>query len=773
VKISVVVPAYETAAYVAGCMSSVLDQLSGGLDVELIVIDDASGDDTLQVARAAAEGRDEVRVLSLPRNGGPGAARNAGLDAATGDWVLFLDSDDRLAPDALATLAAQLDTDADVVAFNWAFDPEDAASLDRRGGRRDAARLTAGREPLLRDYLALRTDGSVIFSAVRRSLIEENSLRFAEGLHEDVDFQFKVYACARKVDYVDAPLYWKRARADSIVETVSSRHIDGFFRAFKEMAAFIKAQEPETWPALAPHHARGLIGVVATRAREIHRRCASPHEAGDLYAHLHARAVEAGVTLPDSARPTVYEQIASHLFAVMDDAALDARGRAVAMAAFMDDIASKSWSCFDLHHSAFLRHDEVRTCCKRFFVGGEMRGDVVLLDAKAEPGRAFIHGRLVEAKRALHGAINAGEPSPCDGCPFLEFKAWPALEPLDIRYLSMEHHSVCNLKCSYCSETYYGGETAKYDVGGFLDELTTHGALDRCDGVVWGGGEPTADPGFGDMVTRLAEAFPGVKQRVLTNAVAFSPVVADLLAKDRVTVTTSVDAGSDEVFARLRGKPRRERVLKNLRAYAEANEAGVTVKYIFTEGNESLEEVRGFVDSAVEHGLLGCTFQISCDFKRDDVPEEAVVSIAALSGMLNAAGCRLVYLDDLLRQRLDELDEGARAGLIGALAAIGMRTAIADPSAFDAVAIWGAGWQASRLLDRTAFFRDVEAAFLVDSTPGGAGKRRFGREVHPPQALLDSDLPIVIAAAQATPAIYAQFLDLGVDRSRLVRSLIL
>lgn len=101
--VSVVIPAHDAAAFLGECLDSVAAQ-AGGWVREVIVVDDGSRDATADVARAHAG----VRLIRLPANGGPGAARNAGVAAAQGEWVAFLDADDLWPAGSLAARAAVL-----------------------------------------------------------------------------------------------------------------------------------------------------------------------------------------------------------------------------------------------------------------------------------------------------------------------------------------------------------------------------------------------------------------------------------------------------------------------------------------------------------------------------------------------------------------------------------------------------------------------------------------------------------------------------------------
>jgi glycosyltransferase involved in cell wall biosynthesis len=100
--VSVVMPTHNSALWVQDTIDSLIGQTWS--DIELIVVDDASSDSTVETVRRklTADFRRPWRIIELPENRGPGAARNRGLEAAAGDWVQFLDSDDFMAPEKLA-----------------------------------------------------------------------------------------------------------------------------------------------------------------------------------------------------------------------------------------------------------------------------------------------------------------------------------------------------------------------------------------------------------------------------------------------------------------------------------------------------------------------------------------------------------------------------------------------------------------------------------------------------------------------------------------------
>ena len=164
--------------------------------------------------------------------------------------------------------------------------------------------------------------------------------------------------------------------------------------------------------------------------------------------------------------------------------------------------SEKSLSCPSLHNEIYLGPDEIRTCCKRFFVEGEKKGDVIL--KKVQPNEDVTSEMILKEKQKLFKKINSGEANDCDGCPFLESKEWDELDELSIKHISFEYHSVCNMKCAYCSETYYGGLKSQYNVPKLFSDLLSKGALSNCNSVVWGGGESSIGQNFKELITEVS-----------------------------------------------------------------------------------------------------------------------------------------------------------------------------------------------------------------------------------------------------------------------------
>lgn len=184
---TIIIPCYKATATLERAVTSALQ--GAPEDLQLLLVEDGSPDDTGALCdRLAAR---DARITALHRpNGGAGAARNTGLDAATGDWVLFLDADDELLPGLWAALAATPVTDEGMVLFGLrrASAPHTDVVAPLAPGRYEGlAALGEALSPLLFDTGLLAAPYPKLF---RRDRI--GALRFDESLKINEDVLFNI-----------------------------------------------------------------------------------------------------------------------------------------------------------------------------------------------------------------------------------------------------------------------------------------------------------------------------------------------------------------------------------------------------------------------------------------------------------------------------------------------------------------------------------------------------------------------------------------------------
>lgn len=234
--ISVVIAAYNARDFVHMAVASATAQDAPGMAVEVIIIDDASTDDTLAVARALAEEDGRVRVVALADNGGPSAARNAGLDAARGTWIAVLDADDAFEDGHLGKLVERARaTGADIVLANLRF--HDRANGDNRPGDLGPGHgqpgYTAAQFVDRAQPMTGHVDWGLLKPLFRKSFMDREAIRYPLFSRHGEDFLLLVDALMKGARLVvsAAPSYryttrssgWSRTRIDYSAQVDQAR----------------------------------------------------------------------------------------------------------------------------------------------------------------------------------------------------------------------------------------------------------------------------------------------------------------------------------------------------------------------------------------------------------------------------------------------------------------------------------------------------------------------------------------------------------------------
>ena len=232
--ISIVIPVYNVEKYLAECVDSVLAQTY--TDWEAILVDDGATDSSGRMCDEYAKKDSRIRVIHR-ENGGLSVARNTGLNAAQGEYIYFLDSDDYILPRTLEELQRTARREqADVVFFDGFvfFDECEADDSVSRYTRKKCYQTENGREMLVQllrkdEY---RTPFQFLFS--RKDFFNKHDLQFLEGIiHEDELFTFLVYNADGRVAHCHEQLYARRVRPASILTSSGAmRRYDSMRRIY-------------------------------------------------------------------------------------------------------------------------------------------------------------------------------------------------------------------------------------------------------------------------------------------------------------------------------------------------------------------------------------------------------------------------------------------------------------------------------------------------------------------------------------------------------------
>lgn len=215
--ISIIIPAYNVGKYLDECLGSCLRQDLDVSGYEIIIVNDGSTDGTLDIAQAWASRHSNIKVISQ-ENRGLSEARNAGMEVAEGDYIMFVDSDDLISENILGRLARTCTTHSPDMLRICAADMI-GNNVRRRYSYKAFTGLSSGKA-------LLRTRFSVCapFSIYRRGFLNEYQLRFHPGIyHEDNEFTPRAYYLAERVISIDDIVYLVRQTPNSITRSASSR----------------------------------------------------------------------------------------------------------------------------------------------------------------------------------------------------------------------------------------------------------------------------------------------------------------------------------------------------------------------------------------------------------------------------------------------------------------------------------------------------------------------------------------------------------------------
>ena len=243
--VSIITPCYNSVSWLPACMESLTSQSIGMENLEFIFIDDASSDNTLAILQDfEARFPEQVILIPLTENQGQGFARNLALSYASGDYVLYVDSDDAIAPYALELLlkhAASLH--CDILEFDFTRTPDAwPHQTDAFAVVPVSCQVTdsASRQVYC---TSVPKSGIICNKLYRRDLLVEHQIRNAEHLaHEDTLFSQLVSFYVDSYAYLPVPLYFYRLNINS---TMLKGQIDDFhqFDRLKVQMQFLEECE--------------------------------------------------------------------------------------------------------------------------------------------------------------------------------------------------------------------------------------------------------------------------------------------------------------------------------------------------------------------------------------------------------------------------------------------------------------------------------------------------------------------------------------------------
>ncbi len=238
--ISIVIPVYNIELWIGRAINSVISQCYN--NIELIIVDDCSEDNSMPIIKELlVDVNFPVKYINHTQNSGLSAARNSGIEAATGDYIFFLDGDDALADNAINSFisSVRIEDQYDYIVGNYkVVSTEDNNYISKRYDKRVEY---CGNDDIIRAFV----EGWIPIMAwnklVKRDFVLSNNLYFKEGiLHEDELWSFKMILKSQKVLMLGDTTYNYFVREGSIMTSPEKtiKKVESMSEIFKSMVSY-------------------------------------------------------------------------------------------------------------------------------------------------------------------------------------------------------------------------------------------------------------------------------------------------------------------------------------------------------------------------------------------------------------------------------------------------------------------------------------------------------------------------------------------------------
>lgn len=244
-KISIIIPVYNVEDYIAKCLDSVVNQTLK--DIEIIIIDDETPDKSMDIVAKYAKKDSRIKVLK-EKNKGQAGARNYAIKESSGEYLMFVDSDDYIALDMCEKLYNKATSDnADIVYSNFLeVDNNGTPTLESKNILFDDAK---------KNYVI--TQFGPCCKIIKSSIIKDNKLYFPETIraYEDIAVVSSWMIHANKVSFIDKSFYYYLIRSGSTMHQTSYdkkledifESLDIFWNSFKETNSLEKYYSEIEW----------------------------------------------------------------------------------------------------------------------------------------------------------------------------------------------------------------------------------------------------------------------------------------------------------------------------------------------------------------------------------------------------------------------------------------------------------------------------------------------------------------------------------------------
>lgn len=263
-KVSVIIPVYNAEKYIKECINSVINQTIGFENIQLILINDGSKDNSKEIIDNIAKQYSNINIIHLEKSHGmAGFARNEGIKIAKGENIMFLDSDDYYDERACELMYDIINKEnASIVTANYKCTEQDGKPWEKEMFDRNVFKTQELKEPSEKFFYLYCP--SACLKMFKTNLIKENNINFLDGVPaEDAYFTSLVFSKSNKIYYLEEPIYYYRRRNTGKVSTSWMRN-EKYFRgvnyAFKEIYKIFENENKLEYYKY--YYARNLISLL-------------------------------------------------------------------------------------------------------------------------------------------------------------------------------------------------------------------------------------------------------------------------------------------------------------------------------------------------------------------------------------------------------------------------------------------------------------------------------------------------------------------------------
>tara|TARA_B100001059_G_C17782791_1_gene555268 strand:+ start:63 stop:1040 length:978 start_codon:yes stop_codon:yes gene_type:complete len=289
IKLSIIIPFKNSEKSIIRTLKSIKIQNINSNIYEVLLINDFSNNKTIYKIKKYINDLENFKLYKSKKNTtGPGYARNLGVKYSKGKFILFLDSDDCLKKNCLIKILKKIDViKSDIYAFGFSI--IDQLNNMKRLQRHDLHLMRLDKIEIFKNYFDASIIPQVISNLFSRKFLIKNKIKFKEGYFEDILFFFKSIYYSKLIKTNNDIFYIKYNINNSIVNTISRRHILNHFKAYSDCYNFIakKKFNNNYKTKLKYFYIKGIIGLTAVYINKVNRSNITKIKKNRLISNIH------------------------------------------------------------------------------------------------------------------------------------------------------------------------------------------------------------------------------------------------------------------------------------------------------------------------------------------------------------------------------------------------------------------------------------------------------------------------------------------------------